>query len=96
MEKELEQKPVIEPEDTDISNINLESRVLLFNDNWHTFDEVIYQIIKATQCSLDQARGYAFETHVNGKAVVFNGPMPRCLKVSSILEEIALVTQIIT
>ncbi len=92
----MEQKPVIEPQETDKTDVNLESRVLLFNDDWHTFDEVIYQIIKATQCSFEQARGYAFETHVNGKSIVFNGPMPRCLKVSSILEEIALITQIIT
>ena len=96
MEKEFEQKPVIEPEETDVTDIGLESRVLLFNDDWHTFDEVIYQLIKATQCSFDQARGFAFETHVKGKSVVFKGPMPRCLKVSSILEEIALMTQILT
>ena len=96
MEKELEQKPVIEPNETDITDVGLGSRVMLFNDDWHTFDEVIYQIIKATQCSFDQARAFAFETHVKGKSIVFNGPMTRCIKVSSILEEIALITQIIT
>ena len=96
MEKELEPKPVIEPEETDVTEVGVGSRVLLFNDDWHTFDEVIYQLIKATQCSFEQARGFAFETHVKGKAIVFQGPMTKCLKVSSILEEIALMTQILT
>lgn len=92
----MEQKPVIEPEETDVTDIGFESKVLLFNDEWHTFDEVIYQLIKATQCTFDQARGYAFETHVKGKAIVYKGTMTRCIRVSSVLEEIALTTQIIT
>ncbi|HSD63115.1 MAG TPA: ATP-dependent Clp protease adaptor ClpS [Ignavibacteriaceae bacterium] len=72
------------------------SRVLLFNDNWHTFDEVIFQLIKAIGCTYDIARGFAFEVHVKGKCIVYNGEIKDCLKVSSVLEEIALSTQILT
>ncbi len=79
-----------------VTDKELSSRVLLFNDDWHTFDEVINQLIKATKCSFEKARDYAFEVHVKGKAIVFNGSLNECLKVSSILEEIALQTQIIT
>ncbi len=96
MEKEVIIKPVIDTSETSDSETNLGSRVLLFNDDWHTFDEVIYQLIKATQCSFEKARGHAFEVHVKGKSVVFSGQMNRCIKVSSILEEIGLTTQIIT
>lgn len=71
-------------------------KVILFNDDEHTFDEVIVQLIKAIQCSYEKARDYAFETHVNGKAVVYNGELQKCLKVSSILEEISLRTQIVS
>lgn len=78
------------------SDVDISSRVLLFNDDWHTFEEVITQLIIATQCSFEQARGLAFEVHVKGKAIVFNGSMSACLKVSSVLEEIALHTQILT
>lgn len=78
------------------TTIGLLSRVVLYNDAWHTFDEVIYQLIKATRCSFENARDFAFEVHVRGKATVFNGSMQDCLKVSSVLEEIALNTQIIT
>jgi ATP-dependent Clp protease adaptor protein ClpS len=79
----------------DTSNLNA-SRVILYNDEWHTFDEVIVQLIKAIKCSFEKARDFAFEVHVKGKAIVYSGSMNECLKVSSILEEIGLNTQIVT
>ena len=86
----------IDPEVEEKTEIELECSVVLFNDDWHTFEEVIDQLIKATSCSFDIARGFAFEVHVKGKAVVFTGELQKCLRVSSILEEIALHTQIIS
>lgn len=83
------------PEFEEDTDIELAYRVFLFNDDVHTFDEVIIQLIKATQCSFEKARSFAFEVHVKGKAMVFSGSMQECLKVSSILEEIALHTQIV-
>ena len=77
-------------------SIQLPSRVILYNDEWHSFDEVITQIQKATNCPFDIARSLTFEVHVKGKAIVFTGAITACLKVSSILEEIALHTQIVT
>jgi len=82
-------------EDEDVS-IGLLSRVLLFNDDWHTFDEVIVQLIKAIGCTFEKARAYAFEVHVKGQCIVYKGEMTDCLRVTSILEEIALNTRIIT
>lgn len=78
------------------TDIGLGSRVILFNDDWHTFEEVIEQIMKATKCSFAEARDKTFEVHVNGKAVVYTGELTDCLKVSGILEEILLHTQIET
>ncbi|MFO7526462.1 MAG: ATP-dependent Clp protease adaptor ClpS [Ignavibacteriaceae bacterium] len=92
-QKEVPQPEIIEDEQTDITQ---SSRVVLYNDNWHTFDEVITQLIKAVKCTYEQARGFAFEVHVKGKAIVYSGSLKNCLKVTSILEEIALHTQIIT
>ncbi len=88
--------PNVEVISDEKKDIGLASRVVLYNDDWHTFDEVIIQLIKATRCSFIQARGFAFEVHVKGKSIVFNGELNQCLKVTSILEEIALNTQIIT
>ena len=96
MDIEKLNKPVLDIDLDTTTDIGLESRVILFNDDWHSFDEVIVQLIKAVNCTFDQARDYAFEVHVKGKAIVFNGSMQKCLKVSSVLEEISLFTQIIT
>ena len=96
MEKELENKPIGDVDIAEDISIRLESKVVLFNDDWHTFDEVINQLIKAVNCTYEQARSHAFEVHVKGKSIVFTGLMKECLRVTSILEEIALTTQIIT
>lgn len=88
--------PIIEPEISEEISIGLPFKVVLYNDDWHTFDEVINQIIKAVNCSFEKARDLTFEVHVKGKSIVFHGPIPECLKVSSILEEIELHTQIIS
>ena len=85
----------IKPEIYEDVNIDSAYRVFLFNDNIHTFDDVIFQLIKAINCSFEKARSFAFEVHVKGKAMVFAGTMLECLKVTSILEEIGLHTQIV-
>ncbi len=96
MEVQTEKSPGIEIlEDQEVDK-DLGSRVILFNDDWHTFEEVITQLIKATNCSFDEAKTKTFEVHTNGKSVVYSGQLSNCLKVSSVLEEIALHTQIET
>ena len=70
------------------------AKVILFNDNIHTFDDVIHQLSKATRCTRDRAEALAWEVHTTGKSAVYAGDLPRCVEVSSILEEIQLMTQI--
>jgi ATP-dependent Clp protease adaptor protein ClpS len=96
MEIPTKQSPEVTNLEEEKTDIHLGSRVILFNDDWHTFEEVIAQIIKATKCSFIEARDKTFEVHVNGKAVVYSGAMADCLGVSGILEEILLHTQIET
>jgi ATP-dependent Clp protease adapter protein ClpS len=87
-------KPLeIEDEDT-TSGEQTPARVILFNDSWHTFDEVIGQIIKATGFDTKRAEQITMEVHAKGKAVVYEGEMAECLRVISVLEEISLHTQI--
>lgn len=90
--QELPQIDINKEEETPVQE---PCRVILYNDDWHTFDEVIFQIIKAVGCSFEEARTMTFEVHVKGKCTVFAGSMEECLKVSSVLEEIALHTQIV-
>jgi ATP-dependent Clp protease adaptor protein ClpS len=70
------------------------AKVILFNDDVHTFDDVIGQLIKAIRCTVEKAESLAWEVHTKGKALVYTGELTRCVEVSSILEEIQLMTQI--
>ena len=69
-------------------------RVILYNDEIHTFDEVISQLIKATGCSSSQAEKTAWQVHLEGKAVAYEGEFEACFRVQGVLREIQLVTEI--
>lgn len=77
-----------------IDEVKLAAKVILFNDDWHTFDEVIYQIIKATGYNYEKAEAITYEVHNKGKAIVYSGELAKCIQVSSVLEEIQLRTEI--
>ncbi|MDP2210049.1 MAG: ATP-dependent Clp protease adaptor ClpS [Bacteroidota bacterium] len=70
------------------------AKVILFNDEVHSFDEVIYQIIRAVRCDFEKAKALTNQVHNYGKAVVYSGEMARCIEISGILEEIELMTQV--
>ncbi|HQJ75301.1 MAG TPA: ATP-dependent Clp protease adaptor ClpS [Bacteroidota bacterium] len=89
-----EYKPELVTDETDTINTAFPSKVILFNDNIHSFDEVIAQLIKAIKCSTKHAENLAWEVHTKGKACVYEGEIEDCLRVSGILEEIGLHTQI--
>lgn len=69
-------------------------RLILYNDDIHTFDEVINQLIKALGCSRNKAEEFTVEVHNKGKAVVFKGSFEECFEKNSILAEIQLITEI--
>ncbi len=91
MDEQKQEKPV----DVD-TLIDDPYMVVLFNDDYHTFDEVINQIIKATGCSREKAERHTWEVHNKGRSVVFDGELLKCIRVSSVLEEIQLKTEIQT
>ena len=68
--------------------------VILFNDEIHTFEEVIVQLRKATGCTRSEAEDYAWEVHSTGKAAVYEGEFSECFRVQGVLREIQLVTEI--
>jgi len=70
--------------------------VILFNDDYHSFDEVIIQLIKALKCDINTAKNFAFQAHINGKTAIYNGSLAKCLQITSILAEIGLNTEIET
>lgn len=80
-------------DDTDVL-VQTPAKVILYNDEAHTFDEVIGQIIKATGYDRTKAEALTWEVHNTGRAMVFEGEMRNCMKVSAVLEEIDLTTRI--
>ena len=88
------ESPIVEREEDEEVTVQEPAKVILFNDEVHTFEEVINQIIKATRCSQSKAEGLTWEVHNSGKAMVYEGVMAKCVEVSGILEEIELMTQI--
>jgi ATP-dependent Clp protease adapter protein ClpS len=91
-------EPAVEVEvDVDVeeeTSLDAPWRVILFNDNIHTFNEVIVQLVKATRCSISDAERIAWTVHTEGKAQAYEGAFEDCLRVQGVLREIQLVTEI--
>lgn len=67
-----------------------EAKTILFNDDFHSFDEVAGQLVKAIRCSYSKGMGLANVVHNLGSAVVYTGHPERCEAVAMVLEEIRL------
>ena len=69
-------------------------RVILFDDDVHTFEDVILQLMKAVGCTPEQGYRHALTVHTEGKDCVYQGDFFDCFRVQGVLKEIALVTEI--
>lgn len=67
---------------------------VLFNDESHTMEEVVVQIIRAISCDAQRAVAIMLEAHKSGRAIVITTHKERCEQVSMILEQIRLETKI--
>jgi ATP-dependent Clp protease adapter protein ClpS len=70
------------------------ARVILYNDDWHTFDDVILQLVKSGACGEAQAEKHAWTVHTEGKAMVYEGPRQECERVAGVLREIRLQVEV--
>ena len=68
--------------------------VILYNDDHHSFDAVIFQVQKATGVSLERAYEITMEAHHKGRAICYTGPLERCEHVADILRQIQLTVEI--
>ncbi len=68
--------------------------LILYDDDIHTFDEVINQLIKALACDVQTAEDITITVHNSGSAIVFEGPFEDCFKKNAVLAEIQLITEI--
>ena len=74
--------------------VNTPWRLILYDDDIHTFEEVISQLMKATGCSVSEAEEKTWKVHNEGKALVHEGEFEECLRIDGVLKEIQLVTEI--
>jgi ATP-dependent Clp protease adaptor protein ClpS len=64
--------------------------VILYNDDWHPYDEVVFQVQKATGCSLEKAVWITHEAHLLGRAIAYTGTLDECERVARVLRDIRL------
>lgn len=93
-EMETEESTDVKAEDEVEASITNPWRLILFDDDIHTFEEVISQLMKATGCSLSEAEDKTWKVHNEGKALVHEGEFEECLRIDGVLKEIQLVTEI--
>jgi ATP-dependent Clp protease adaptor protein ClpS len=88
--------PLSTPETVDETELKAAkpARVIVYNDDWHTFDEVILQLVKATACDEATAEGHAWTIHTQGRAQVFHGTRGDCERVAAVLREIRLQVEV--
>jgi ATP-dependent Clp protease adaptor protein ClpS len=70
-------------------------KVVLFNCDCHTFDEVENVVMKATRCTLSRARQISNEVHTRGSAVVYDGPLERCEAVADAIGSVGLKVKVV-
>lgn len=95
---EEEEKPGVEVEVLEKEKEEEEEqtpwRVILYDDDVHTFQEVIGQLLKALKCNRSHAEELTYKVHNEGKAEVFEGSFEDCFEVNGVLKEIQLITEI--
>jgi ATP-dependent Clp protease adaptor protein ClpS len=68
--------------------------VILYNDDVHSFEEVILQVQKATGFSMEKAIEITLEAHNKGRTICYSGNLEKCTKVANILKEIELHVEV--
>lgn len=86
--------PEVETISEEATQVDLPWNVILYNDDFHSFDEVILQVQKATGVPLQRAAEITLEAHLKGRAVCFTGPLERCEHVAAVLRQIELTVEI--
>jgi ATP-dependent Clp protease adapter protein ClpS len=66
----------------------------LYDDDIHTIEEVIHQLIKALGCDQNTAEEITITVHNTGSAIVYEGLFEECFRINSVLAEIQLITEI--
>lgn len=92
----MEQEKFQSQESVEFATLNDEGcKLLLHNDDYHTFDYVIKALVDICRHSIDQAEQCAIIVHCKGKCVIKNGSYEELLPMHTALLEKQLTTEII-
>lgn len=64
--------------------------VILYNDDWHTIDQVAVQVALATGYDMLRSLEITMEAHTRGRAIAYTGSLEECERVAAILRRIRL------
>ena len=81
-------------ETTDGTDLGKPWRVILYNDDWHTFKEVVVQVQRAAKCLEPEALAITYEAHTTGRVVAYTGPKAECDRALGVLREIRLQAEL--
>jgi len=95
METPVLELPDIFTEEEDDIEKDLPWNVILYNDEYHTFQAVVLQVQKATGALLEIAFEITMQVHTAGRAICYTGAYTDCEKVAAILREIALRVEVV-
>ncbi len=76
------------------TELNNPWQVVLFNDDVHGFEEVIFQIQKATGYPLSRAAELTLRVHEKGKAAIYFGTRESSDQVDAVLNQIRLISRV--
>jgi ATP-dependent Clp protease adapter protein ClpS len=90
----INKSPVKQQEESTQTARGFGAKTILFNDDFHTFDEVAVQLMKAIRCTFSRGMTLANQVHSTGSAVVYVGHLERCEAVAMVLNEADLRTAV--
>lgn len=68
--------------------------VTVFDNNHNSVDEVIFILILATRCTMQEAEMETWEIHNLGKSVVFHGAESQCHQVAQVIATIGIKVEV--
>lgn len=64
--------------------------VIVFNNDYNTFEQVIGILQKATNCTLEEAELETWEVHYLGRSLVHHGTREECDRAADIIRTIGI------
>jgi ATP-dependent Clp protease adapter protein ClpS len=68
--------------------------VVIYNNDYNSFDEVIEILMRATRCDAQEAGIEAWEAHTFGKAPVHFGGRQECDQAALVISSIGIETEV--